>query len=338
MRRGLLLILIAHLFSPWGTEAVKFLIPIRSIHYDHAGEPVVSEGQYILEWLRRNYAPNGGFENWTGGIPDDWKDVSVGGSVFQESTVVYEGNYALGLTVGGGVETVNYIPVRSTIQYRLTAKIQSQYSNNNDFYFTLELYDEDYNSLATLTYNPNVEVGTWQGVSHVFDLSAYPSVRYALLVIRQGGIYTNNYYVDALSLATYNENDLMEYSDFDYLDNDDMETFTFQEAALLGSYHEGEDDPVAVMRSVDGTYRAEVYRYPLRTLKLIVRVHSVEELRQLRRVHAKTRGVPFWYEDDDSVRRQVVWPGPFPAPKNQGNPDVWVLEIPLEYYEVEDGR
>lgn len=64
-------------------------------------DPVVIEFERSGQWLtpdRTNLdgvLDNGGFEEWTGGEPDDWTVTESGGTISQENTIVYEGDHSV---------------------------------------------------------------------------------------------------------------------------------------------------------------------------------------------------------------------------------------------------
>lgn len=70
-------------------------------------DPVVIEFERSGQWLiedRTNLIDNGGFEDWTGGEPDDWT-VDITLTIEEETTIVHEGESSLKVTGASGIDT-----------------------------------------------------------------------------------------------------------------------------------------------------------------------------------------------------------------------------------------
>lgn len=204
------------------------------------------------------------------------------------------------------------------------------------FKFEIDFYDADYYPISTANLTVTSTGTDWEEHTQLYEVDG---ARYAKVKIKL--YYFSNavtVYVDDLSWTGYNPHDLEEYSDFALLDSTDEETFTFSEAApLIGSHMHGQDDPSFPMRAMSGDMRIEQDRYPLRSFLLRIRLHSIEQLNQLRRFHAKVRRFSFIYVDEYGEEHTVRWPGAFPQPASRGNPDIWELTIPLELWNITEG-
>lgn len=73
---------------------------------------------------------NGGFENWSGGLPDSWVKETYEYQVYPESLMVYEGHYS-----------AKFI-LRSTATQRLTQYI-TNLTPGNQYVYSLYVYDPD---------------------------------------------------------------------------------------------------------------------------------------------------------------------------------------------------
>lgn len=339
MRVVRLLILIAQLLWLWGCD-MQFKLPLQSVHFDAAGIAVVHDQPYIVEWLRRNYAINGGFEDWTLTDPTNWT------AYYFSKDIVNFRSGAIGAKSDAGAVTANlisdYIAMRPGVGYRVSGYFKSSSGALTDVADVgLYFFDSSYNLVKDVSVSLNdVSASSWTLVSKLYTLGSYPGtaayVKIVVTVILGAG--QPAVYCDDVCLSVHNPLSVKNYSDFAVLNSGDLETFTFPDSApLVQTELASQDDPTTAMESESGNVRIESSRCPRRELVIRIRLYSREALQQLRRFHAKVRNISFVYVDENSIEYDVIWRGPFNPPAI--NPqDVYVIDIPLKFLTITPGE
>ena len=325
------------LMMGWIMANPYFKLALRSICYDNSGTAITIQDAYILEWLRRNFARNGSFEDWDGTYPDHWSD-SYG---IVKSLGAQHGTNCIktdGVATSAWANGIIF-PLNPALEYHLSCYVMAVSAvSSGQFSVGLYYYDSDMNAIGGPVLTGPDLTTSWTQYTRTFTPSEYTAGTAYAKITFNWNTPGNLKFLDSVRLTSYNPHDLEEYSDFSLLNSGDYETFTFNNGALLvGTMFHAQDDPVIYQRSESGVFRAEIARYPLRNVTLRARLTSIEAMRQLRRFHAKVRGIPFTYVDSDGVETSVIWPGGFPDPGAGRNSDVYVVDIPLTYETITEG-
>lgn len=320
---------------------MQFKLPLQSVHYDAAGIAVVHDQPYIVEWLRRNYAINGGFEDWTLTDPTNWTCYD-----FSKDIVTFRSGAISAVSAEGptGCDLISgYIQINPKKTYRLSAyfKANTVITLPNVADVVLEFYDSSYNLVHVRSYDLQDVSSTWTLISNIYEPGTdFPAMsRYVLIYVRAApGPFMPAINVDDVCLSVHNPLSIKNYSDFAVLNSGDYETFTFPDTApLVQTELASQDDPTTAMESESGNVRIESSRCPRRELVIRIRLYSREALQQLRRFHAKVRNISFVYVDENSIEYDVIWRGPFNPPAI--NPqDVYVIDIPLKFLTITPGE
>ena len=108
---------------------------------------------------------NGGFENWTEGIPDGW-DVESSVDLTQESTTVFAGLYSLGLeaTSSSNRGVYQIIPVNVGDMYEFSVYLNGV-TGNNDLGIYLNWLDGSGGSISGVGTYYNSSAGSWEKVT-----------------------------------------------------------------------------------------------------------------------------------------------------------------------------
>lgn len=320
----------------WIMANPYFKLPLRSVHYDVNGVKITQDGLYDLEWLRNNLVLNGSFETWDGSDFDYWNRTGVIGSAVltQDADSLY-GSYSAKwvLGMGGGVVfRTDLISINPSFTYSVSYAGKTTSICAVAIYF----YDSSSSYLGSLAVD-NITAAGWTEYQYKILSANIPSGTVAFAVAFVPTVGTS--FIDGAVLSPWIKDSNPYFDDFALLKQTDSETFTFSSGTLLvGSQNHAADDPTIYMRAESGKFRAEVERSPLRPKLLRGRVTTYAAMNQLRRFHAKTRGIPFSYFDSDGIEYSVVWPGGMPDPGASVNKDYFVVEIPLRYLSVTEGE
>jgi hypothetical protein len=315
---------------------MRFRLPIYSVHYDAAGIEVENAQPYLLEWLRRNYLPNGSFENWTDTDLDDWTITVTGASSVTQVGDPYNlfGTYAVQMLSGSGLV---YAQIETTNKFRVNPHYSYNLSGYTRFYTTslietilctMKFYTVDNVYISSKSKSLVVDGTTYLKTSATFLSSDIPTNAYYATLALKTTTSTTCYFIDGLVL-TRHATVIPDWDDFDYLYNDDEETFTFPDAApLVGTELASGDDPTEYLEMENGDIQMETSRDARRGWLIKTRLYSREALQQLRRFHAKVRNKSFYYDDADGIAHEVIWRGGF-APPAVNPADVYIVSIPL---------
>ena len=342
MKTVMLLILnmLISLFMGFSDMSHVFSRALKIRDYDSAGIIGQISGVYILEWLRRNHAPNPGFENWAGGVndpPDDYTKSS--GTVTKVAG--YAGSNALQLNTSTTVYTINYFRFAKNKPYRFTGYFATQATAGQVIQVSLILYD----SLGSTITIENKQITLTHADTNFYLAStiwtledlAYNDIYYARLYITNIPANSDLITVDNITLTTYNPHELEEYDDFALLNITDKETFTFVDEPLITSGIYNQDDSVRYFEMEDGTLRTEKIRDARMLPPLTFRLYSKEQIEQLRRFHKKTRGECFYWTDSNGRQKEVIWQGEY-LPQLTANPNIATVQINLREAVITPGE
>lgn len=326
-----ILILLWSWLSGYNMSSPQLRLPIQSVHFDAAGDPVEHQPEYILEWLRRNYVLNGGFEQWASTDPDNWENYGMVKSTSEHHAGANSAKASgeMSYCMSG------FIPVDPLKTYRVCGYFKSTSPTTLAYDVALEFYNSSQVQIQPISLQLSTVTSDWTAKSRIYTPSSFPAgTAYVRLYVY---CQADDVFADDISFTVYNPGQLETYADFTTLKQDSEETFTFPGYPLVGSVFDGEDDPSQDIESISGHLRIEQDRYPRREMNIKLRLTTKESLKQLRRFHAKTRGLTFTYVDHEGVSHSVRWRGGFSAPPMQTNTDIYIVTLPLIHATVTNG-
>lgn len=160
---------------------------------------------------------NPGFENWTGGLPDDWNASVAGGSTINDETgFVYEGSHCARFDIDAGNNAVQIYQDKILVAgirylfsiYRChsaagkTLKLMIRDSGSNVYVQS----NGDWAAAETWLTIPNVE----EWLQYLFEFQTHPSYTNYRIYIRNDDAASSSIFVDTASLIRGDEEDTTE--------------------------------------------------------------------------------------------------------------------------------
>ncbi len=159
---------------------------------------------FCLFWANfvhaQNYPLNGGFENWTGNLPDHWTTLSGSGPIFQGSPYSGLHSATLGMVYDGIIDWWGGAITQTDTNAFKPIAVSGSWSGTTYVRVKVEVYDASNNIIGSMDSTSNISGSNWSNFGFPINYtSAALPYRTQISIVNMGATQNNACNIDSVT-------------------------------------------------------------------------------------------------------------------------------------------